>query len=301
MPLRSYALMKPAPSSARLSIGSSVRSNVGIAGAVLEVGDHDRDRIVLDRRRHGPRVTYHVPPSSAHARATRRRRHSCAASAGGRRQRHRRSRRADRARRTSSAVVWNRAGRIRLEAARDDRLRAPRESLGSIDRSGGGASLHPRCSSSIALAVGRRCAVRAACPEESARARRCRRADRPARPWPAPAPCSAIVPTMAPAIVGAGACRHVRQPPVAGAVAACSRRGRSPTDRAMPKSMMTALLALDHDVGRLQVAVHDAGLVRGDEARRRSARTSDSAAGTVELAFALEHASPGRRPRRTTS
>ena len=29
MPLRSYALMKPAPSSARLSIGSSVRSNVG--------------------------------------------------------------------------------------------------------------------------------------------------------------------------------------------------------------------------------------------------------------------------------
>ena len=47
MPLRSYAVMNPAPSSASLSIGSSVRSKAAIAGLVLEVGDHDRHGIVL--------------------------------------------------------------------------------------------------------------------------------------------------------------------------------------------------------------------------------------------------------------
>ena len=48
--LRSYAVMKPAPSSARFSVGSERASNAAIAGAVLEVGDHDRHRVVLRRR-----------------------------------------------------------------------------------------------------------------------------------------------------------------------------------------------------------------------------------------------------------
>ena len=35
----------------------------------------------------------------------------------------------------------------------------------------------------------------------------------------------------------------------------------------MPKSMMTRVIAVDHDVGRLEIAMHDAGVVRGLQAR----------------------------------
>ena len=69
------------------------------------------------------------------------------------------------------------------------------------------------------LAAGRAAAARPACRRGSGRTRRCRRADRPSCPAPAPAPCTR-------------ACRSPSRPP-----SACCR---APTERAMPKSMISA-------------------------------------------------------------
>ena len=259
--VRSYALMKPAPSSASLQHRLQRAVERRIAGAVLEIGDQHRHRIVRARWTAVTASSHQVPntrPSTADRHGQRpapRERAGLSAAAC-------RSHRGVEVRQQIGHRLIS-VRRLRLQAARDESIDRFRN-RGSSSLTGGGACSMRSFSSSARRSDPPWPSLPSSMSRRSGRRVDVRRADRPVRPWPARAPCTATVPTMAPVQRGA---RGERAP--GHRLLRDERRGRRPIrldDRPRDAEVHDqACLADDHDVRGLQIAVHDAGFVRRHE------------------------------------
>ena len=298
MPLRSYAVMKLAPSSARLSIGSSVRVERRIAGAVLEVGDDHRHRIVREPAGVHGAPRQHVGAAEQRDHERRRRRHQARREPPHVTAAARRRRRADRAPRPARPS----SGSASPDPARGSATRSRsrrRGSSGAIDLTAAAARSIRACSSAMALSASRRAAPpERACRRGSARTRRCRRADR--RPPPGLfgrhvlRRCRRWCPPSWLAVYSVGAAGELA---TAGVRPRASRRSGA-ARRAGDAEVHDQGLAVgvDHDVGGLEIAMHDAGRVRGDAARRRSSARCAERCGTRQPALPRRAASRDPSP-----
>ena len=301
MPLRSYALMKPGAFQRTLEHRLQRAIERRVAGAVLEVGDHHRDRLVLLRRLAARRVKQQVPREHRHHEHSRSRRSSAGVMRAligisspllVERDRARRP-----ARRSSGSGPRDRGSRQRVisavERVGNARRRAIARAAGAAPFAA--AARQSRCppASSRRLAQPGEHVV-----ENQPEARRCRPADRPPAPSPARAPCTRA------------SRRWCRRSSLA--VSTCDgRAGDASAESAIRRPHRRrardaevhderVVLGGDHDVRRLQIAMDDARLVRGDQAGGDLPR---DAAAPRRPAACPPASAPwrDRRPRRTAS